>query len=204
MAVNDFDSVAPYYDCLSKLVFGESLLKAQAYHLKEIGDKDRVLILGGGTGKLLEYIPKSGELDFLEMSHRMLKRAKRRKFHRSINFIHTDFLEFNTDKRYEVIICPFFLDCFDEQSLHTVIVKAKELLSPNGKLIVTDFDRKGTNSLLLQSMLIFFKWFANLETTQLLDLKSFLKKNDFQENEIKIYKKGVFSALYYQVGKRKR
>ncbi|MEP5106138.1 MAG: methyltransferase type 12, partial [Ekhidna sp.] len=66
MVVNDFDFVAPIYDRLSKLVFGKSLIKAQAYHLKVIGDKDRVLILGGGTGKLLEFIPKSGELDFVE------------------------------------------------------------------------------------------------------------------------------------------
>ncbi|SNS54254.1 Methyltransferase domain-containing protein [Ekhidna lutea] len=204
MAVNDFDFIAPFYDRLSKLVFGESLIQAQAYHLKEIGDKDHVLILGGGTGKLLEYIPKSGELDFVEKSVRMLDRAKRRKFHGSINFIQSDFLEFESDKRYDVIICPFFLDCFDQQSLNTVIAKIKRLLSTNAKLIVVDFEKRKVNTLLLDSMLIFFRWCANLETIKLLDLRSFLKKNNFQENEIKFYHKGVFSALYYQVGKRKR
>ncbi|MEP0986231.1 class I SAM-dependent methyltransferase [Ekhidna sp.] len=204
MVVNDFDFVAPIYDRLSKLVFGKSLIKAQAYHLKVIGDKDRVLILGGGTGKLLEFIPKSGELDFVEMSHRMLDRAKRKKFHRSINLIHTDFLEFNTDKKYDVIICPFFLDCFEIQGLTKVIAKIRSQLKPDGKLIITDFERSNINSFILKIMLIFFKLFSKLETNRLLDIRAILKENGFNESETSFYKKGIFSALYYQVGKRKQ
>ena len=204
MAVNDFDFVAPFYDRLSKLVFGESLIQAQAYHLKEIGDNDRVLILGGGTGKLLEYIPKSGKLDFVEKSVRMLDRAKRRKFHGSINFIQADFLEFESDKRYEVIICPFFLDCFETQGLMKVIAKIRSQLKPDGKLIITDFERSSINPFLLMAMLIFFKLFSKLETNRLLDLRTLLKENGFKESQISLYKKGIFSALYYQVGKRKQ
>ncbi|WP_424962953.1 methyltransferase domain-containing protein [Ekhidna sp.] len=204
MAVNDFDSVAPFYDRISKLFFGGLLTIAQGYYLKEIGANDRVLILGGGTGKILKHVPNSEELDFVEKSQRMLDRAKKRRINRSVNYIQADFLEFESEKKYDVIICPFFLDCFGEQSLNTVIVKVKELLCTNGTLIVTDFDRKRIHPFLLESMLIFFDWFSNLEATQLIDLRSFLKKNGFEENGIKFYEKGVFSALYSPVSKMKQ
>lgn len=203
MAVNDFNLIAPFYDRLSSLVFGESLIKAQTYHLKEIGDKDRVLILGGGTGEILERMPPSGQIHFIEKSGEMLRRAKKRRTNERAHFIHEDFLNIELDKKYDVIICPFFLDCFSEHNLNMIIAKIRDRLYDDGILIVTDFDKKSIHSFLLQSMLIFFKRVSNLETSQLLDLRSFLKENDSQEKEIQIYKKGIFSALYSPVSKRK-
>ena len=197
MAVNDFDFVAPFYDRLSKLFFGKSLIKAQAYHLKVIGDKDRVLILGGGTGKLLEYIPKSGELDFVEKSVRMLDRAKRRKFHGSINFIQADFLEFDTDKGYDVIICPFFLDCFDSTNLRRVIAKCKNLLKPSGRLIVADFNHDVSNRLILKLMHMFFALVSNLESSKLQNIHAEIISSGFDLSKEKFLNQNqLFSRLY--------
>ncbi|MEP5105082.1 MAG: class I SAM-dependent methyltransferase, partial [Ekhidna sp.] len=134
----------------------------------------------------------------------MIWKANKRLVNRSINFHQQDFFEFESQKKYDVIVCPFFLDCFEIQGLTKVIAKIRSQLKPDGKLIITDFERSNINSFILKIMLIFFKLFSKLETNRLLDIRAILKENGFNESETSFYKKGIFSALYYQVGKRKQ
>ena len=94
MAVNDFNFIAPFYDVLARIVFGNAILKAQTTHLSEINENDQVLILGGGTGKLLEHIPFCDRVDYVEKSEKMIRIAKRRLVNRSVNFVNHDFLNY--------------------------------------------------------------------------------------------------------------
>ena len=203
MAVNDFDFIAPFYDRLAKLVFGKSLLEAQLAHISEISEKDHVLVLGGGTGQILEYIPFCQNVDYVEKSKQMIRRAERRQVNLSINFIQQSFLSVELDKQYDIIICPFFLDCFDQSSLNTVVTKIRSMLDNEGKLLVSDFDKERVNKILLKFMLVFFKAVARLGSNKLLCIRSELKENFFEEGKITFCKKGVFSGLYYPVNRKK-
>lgn len=203
MAVNDFDSIAPFYDRLAKLVFGKSLLNAQIAHISEIREKDHVLVLGGGTGEILEHIPFCKSVDYVEKSKQMIRRAERRQINLSINFIQQSFLTVELDKQYDIIICPFFLDCFDHSNLNYVVGKIESLLNTDGRLLVIDFDKERVNKILLKSMFLFFVAVARLATSELLNIRSELQKNSFVENKIAFGKKGIFSAIYSPVNKRK-
>jgi ubiquinone/menaquinone biosynthesis C-methylase UbiE len=56
MKLNGFDSIAGIYDVLAKLVFGQSIQRAQTHFLPNARNCTSILVLGGGTGWLLRHI----------------------------------------------------------------------------------------------------------------------------------------------------
>ena len=79
---NNYDRIARYYDTLSRLVFFRSQIKAQTDQLQVIPPGSRILIVGGGTGWILEEIAKvqaSGlSITYVEISEEMLRLSKER------------------------------------------------------------------------------------------------------------------------------
>lgn len=196
LVVNDFDSVARFYDALAYLVFGNSIQHVQHAHLEWIRKNDGVLILGGGTGKLLPAIPPCRKIDYVEKSNRMLRKAKSREVSNSITFIHSDFTEHAFENKYDVIICPFFLDCFSKDNLIKVLNKCQFLMNSGGSLIVSDFQKTNSNAWLLYLMQRFFRVLTNLDSHKLPDIDHHLKAHSFILKEMSVGKHGLFSGLY--------
>lgn len=193
--MNNFNYIASIYDALAKSVFGNSIDESTNHYLDQIKSDDTVLIVGGGTGKLLENLPHCKKVVFIEKSSRMLDRAKGRDIQIPTKFVHGDFLDQELSG-FGVVICPFFLDCFNHENLKRVVSKIGNALSPDGKLIVTDF-QKGTNDLLLVAMHLFFTVFANLESRKLKDIHSELLNHSFRPlREAFFYKNMIFSRVY--------
>jgi tRNA (cmo5U34)-methyltransferase len=76
-----FNTIAPFYDFLVRLVFQQRLQEAQESLLVQIPEKGRVLILGGGTGwvltRLLELKPEVS-IVYVEVSEKMLALSQQR------------------------------------------------------------------------------------------------------------------------------
>ena len=172
------------YDFLARLVFGPAILKSQVAFLDEIKEGNRVLILGGGTGRLLEYISAQNVIVYyVEPSTKMLTRAQKRNCNAEVNFHQSRFEDFQNDDNYDVIICPFFLDLFSEVHLKEILAKIKDCLKSEGKLIVSDFSSRVKGRypiLLLKLMHVFFRMTSNMESRQLLDHDWFLLELGFQ------------------------
>lgn len=197
MAVNDFDFIAPFYDQLQRLIFGKALLNAQIAHISEIRESDNILILGGGTGEILEHLPLCENIDYVEKSHLMIRLAKRRLVNRPVDFISEDFLNFQSDRKYNIIICPFFLDCFGEENLLTVISICKQKLTSGGKMIVIDFAKNSSDSWIVKLMHFFFRITANLESRNLKNIHIQMLYSDFQLIDEKFsHRNKLFSRLY--------
>lgn len=195
--MNDFNLIASFYGFLSRAVFGDSLIESQTSFSHYFKTESDILILGGGTGKLLELIPQVKSIDYLEKSEKMIERAKRRKGKNSVSFLHEDFLEFQSGKKYNVILCPFFLDCFNETNLKKSITKVKSLLKKDGNLVVSDFEVGSTNRILNKAMHLFFRFTANLESKELKPIHSHIVDQNFSLVEEKFFhKKMIFSRLY--------
>ena len=197
MAVNNFDRIAPVYDSLARLVFGSGILKSQIRFLDHIEWSDRVLILGGGTGELLEYLPKCRQVDFVEKSDKMIARAKSRAVNQPVHFILKDFFEFDSTITYDVILCPFFLDCFNQEYLENGVKKLRRHLKKGGKLIVSDFDEKETGRILSSLMHLFFNVSANLQSKRLKEIHSEIITNEFSMIREDFFNQNmIFSRLY--------
>lgn len=196
MAVNQFDRIVFLYDSLARLVFDNQIHNSQIHFIDTIEKQDKVLVIGGGTGKLLESIPECRKLVFVEKSSKMLGRAKKRSSVKAIDFIHSDFFEFDSSYKFDVIICPFFLDCFNESNLDLVIKRIKSMLNDGGSLLIADFTTR-ISFVLSSTMHVFFRLIANLEARKLLDIHSFILNNRFfVVSEGFFYRKGIFSRHY--------
>ena len=81
MLERNYDSIALIYDRLARLVYGRSLVNAQLYLLDAIPAEAHVLIVGGGTGWVLEEITKrhpSGlSIDYIDAASKMVALAKK-------------------------------------------------------------------------------------------------------------------------------
>lgn len=197
MAINDFDLLAPYYDRIAKLIFGNQLLRTQTLFLNEIKREDKVLILGGGTGELLYDIPMCDKIHFVEKSHRMIERAATRRLKIKVDFIAEDFHDFSASGTYDLIICPFFLDCFSEDNLKVILKKIKSVLKPNGHLIVSDFQKTSSNTLTLKLMHAFFHVFSKLDAKHLLNIHDMVIQVGFEVTKEKfLHRNQLFSRLY--------
>lgn len=175
----NFDRITPIYDVLARAVFGRALERAQAVFLNRIPAGASVLVVGGGTGWLLEPLLANGQLSrivYLEASARMLARTTRRVLNRqllgTVEFRLGDETTLQLDERFDVVITPFVLDLFTAQTLRTrLLPRLRTALKLGGQWLVTDFvpgigwGRKT----LIQAMIWFFRLTANIEAHQLAD-----------------------------------
>lgn len=193
----NYDTIAPFYDRLKRLIFGSQLDRAESYYLDRIGPNAKVLILGGGSGSNLNLIDQEANITFVELSQVMIKKAR---IHRAYNvrFINTDFLQFENGDYYDWIICPFFLDVFAEEDLDRVIKRISSIASSQASIIVTDFQSKKIwHSIFSFLMYVFFKLVTNMKPLQLLNIHKYLKNNFLRTKEESFFMSGfIFSRIY--------
>lgn len=182
------------------MVFGRSLERAQAAFLTELRPKANVLIVGGGTGKILELLPEGLDLqiDYVEMSKSMLERAKNR-FSKG-NHVQLICEDIRMVKgQYDFVITNFFLDCFEGDKLDGVMVHIYALLKEDGYWLVTDFAPpvNARQRILLWTMHTFFQLVARLESKNLQDIKGRLGYVGLTMSKEAFFSKHlIFSAVF--------
>ena len=198
----DFSQVAPVYDPLANLVFGKTLMEATKSGFSVILPGDSVLILGGGTGKVLELLDELGiplNVWFLDSSEGMLELARKRRVENiDIQFIHADARGYSLPQSYDIILTPFFLDCFTTEEL-VQLRRWIYSLKSDGHWLFADF--VPTNSWIkdrfLELMSLFFRLSAGLKMSRTPDYDQFfrgmslIQKESFYGNmiESRVYQK---------------
>lgn len=179
----NYDNAAWFYDRLSRLVYGRTLINAQAALLHLIPAGSKVLVAGGGTGQILEEISKihsSGlTIAYVELSENMLALSKKRNFgNNTVSFINSPVEEAALAAGFDVIITAFLFDNFLPVTLNRVFYHLHHLLKTSGLWINTDFQLTGKwwQVALLKSMYLFFKVLGCMETQKLSDIKPYFKK----------------------------
>lgn len=184
----NFNLVAPVYDLLGQLMFGQNLKQAQETHLDilERDDVNEVLILGGGTGWILESIKKIKKplsVTYIEASQQMMKLSQQRD-HSDLNVefvLSASHLNLSQGRQYDLVITNFYLDVFPQPQLSEVLAHVSEHIRQGGYWIMTDFaqpERK-SQKILLKMMFCFFRVFSGLRNRRLDDYaRLILSKRD--------------------------
>jgi tRNA (cmo5U34)-methyltransferase len=209
-----FDRVASIYDQLAKLVFGKSIREAQRYFLTEIQEGSQVLIIGGGTGWILQDLSrlKNCSITYLEASSAMLKVAEQHYIRLQAKFSSQNteviFVEGSVSAlpplaTFRVIISFFLLDVYANPEARMLMKTLKTMLQPSGIWLYADFEKsenpikKAWQIPFLWLMYRFFQLTTNLENNRLPDLKQL-----FNELELTLKKQHSFyhtfirSAVY--------
>lgn len=193
--MNNFNSIASYYDVLANLIFGKVLDQAAFKYLDIVKEDSNVLVLGGGTGRILGRIPKCNSITYVDSAVEMVVRSRRVGGER-ITYVVDDFRKWKPERKYDVIVCLFFLDCFDRNGLNEVLEKVDASLTTKGIFLVADF-QDGSGSLLMIAMHVFFRLFAGLEAKRLLNIhEHILQKNFSVQSEEFFHKNMIFSRVY--------
>lgn len=199
--MNNFNLVSPFYEFLKKIVFGSKLKIAEKYYAGLLKSGDRVLIIGGGNGDILNHINSGCFVDYVELSKVMISNATKQQYDGEIHMINDNFLTVSLKKKYDWIIANFFLDVFNEENLIKAGEKLYLLLKEDGQLIVTDFypvSEKGVR-ILLKVMHLFFKLVSDLESNSLKNIPYFLLKCGFEVSQHKFWAhRKIFSFIFFK------
>ncbi|SOD81450.1 class I SAM-dependent methyltransferase [Spirosoma fluviale] len=200
----NFNWIAPVYDALAFLVFGRKLQRAQGIFLDRIPPKASVLLVGGGTGWLLEQLLvrcKPERVLYLETSSQMVARATRRMARKSLPgtviFWVGDETTLDPSNQFDVILTPFLLDLFNEQTLQNRLIPSLlRVLKPGGMWLVTDFVLPPAwwQKVLLWTMIRFFRLIAGIETRTLANWQQCLTDAGLSHQARKPQVDGMVSA----------
>lgn len=202
MKLNGFNKIASVYDRLAKTVYGNSIIDAQKYFLDKITGHSKILILGGGTGWILQEIfehKPDVEIYYIEASSKMILLAKEKIDDKKIHFIHGTENDIPQQIRFDVVITNFYLDLFSDDSIQSVLQKIKTSLSPKAQWIVTDFvNEKNWQRFLLKVMYIFFRLASNIESKKLADWENKILTVGGKEIGSKKFYKGFINTKLFQ------
>lgn len=204
---NNYDPVAGYYDLLCRLVFGRTEIDAQVGMLRFVRPGNKLLIVGGGTGWILEKIaaifPAGLDITYVECSVRMMRLARRRKWGgNTVKFILLPVEEFLTDERYDCILTGFLFDNFYQDHAERIVRGLDGLLKEGGFWLYADLyypPRGGRwwHGLLLRSMYWAARWLCRVEANVLPDMAGCFAVMGYKQITSSSYYGGFIQAIVY-------
>jgi len=203
MPVN-YDPAVWFYDPLSRFIFGRALINAQLYFLKYIKINSNIIIVGGGTGWILEEIsskiPTGLKITYVETSEKMIIRSKKRFIaNNEVVFINQPIEVINGLSPFDIVITPFLFDNFKDEIADKLFYHLHKLQKPGGLWLFSDFQpgKSLWQKLLLKSMLLFFGRFCGVEATKLPEMSQKFTSNSYlvidQQN---FYRNFIISIIY--------
>ncbi len=203
MAAN-YNNSAWFYDALSRVVYGRSLVRAQVWLLEYVPENANILIVGGGTGWILEELtrvhPSGLTITYVEVAANMVALSKKRiTGNNHVSFITNAIENVVLPMDFDVVITPFLFDNFTEQTLQRVFCHIHKALKPGGIWLNCDFQLTGRwwQNVLLKTMFVFFRVICKIEASQLPDINTrFEEKNYKMVDEKTFFGKFVLSRVY--------
>lgn len=145
--------------------------RSQRHFLKRLPPARSVLVLGGGSGWILEDIARDirpTTICYVEASAWMLQKARGRQVASQVTYIHGTENEVPAYHQFDLVITNFFLDMFDENGVRCMAERVHDHLATNGIWMVTDFTCRNTfHRALLFIMYRFFSITTGLQQRSL-------------------------------------
>ena len=186
------------------MVYGKALTNAQGYLVRFIPADAHILIVGGGTGWVLEEITKihpSGlSIIYIDASAKMTALANTRQVGKNkVTFITSPVESVILDGAFEVVLTPFLFDNFTDNSLRKIFSTIDSHMKPGGKWLHCDFQNTNVfwQKWLLKIMYFFFKVCCGIEASQLPDTDSCFTEFEYEVMTQKAFMSGfVMSTIY--------
>ena len=205
---NNYDPIASVYDTLSRMVFFRSQVKAQLHQLHYLSAGQRILVVGGGTGWILDEISKLHRtgltITYVEISAGMLELSKKRDTAaHSVTFIHSPIEECSIEGMYDVVITAFLFDNFMEKKVGQVFHQLHTQLNRDGLWLFTDFfyaEKSGRKwqLYLLKLMYWFFRKVSDVEAKALVHTERYFMEKGYRVLQEQYYYGKFIQSIVYQ------
>jgi ubiquinone/menaquinone biosynthesis C-methylase UbiE len=205
---NNYDPVARYYDLLTQLVFGQTEIDAQVGLLRFVEAGSRLLIVGGGTGWILEKIealcPPGLLITYVEPSAVMMALARKRKWGGNrVSFVPLPVERFVTDERFDCILTGFLFDNFRQEKAAQVVRELDGLLVGGGHWLFADLyysPKVGPwwQGWLLRSMYWSARLICGVEANRLPDMEGVFGAVGYAVVCTSVYYRGFIRSVVYR------
>lgn len=205
-----FDAIAPWYQVLEWIAFGDDLQRCRVASLREIAAPRRALVVGEGNGRFLCELLLAHpeiEVDCIDASQRMLQLARKRIEDElpgrspSVRFLHQDIESWAPPERhYDLLVTHFFLDCFPEPALTEIIRKLVHAATEDANWLLGDFSipRDGLARLRarcwLTAMYSLFRVTTRIQASALVDPTPFMRAEGFALIRQHLFRKGMLKS----------
>ena len=166
----NYNNSAWFYDTLSRIVYGRAVINAQIYLLQFIPANTNILIVGGGTGWILEKITarrnKGLQITYVEIAENMMSLSKRRNTgENTVIFINDAIENVTLTADFDIVLTPFLFDNFIPKTLQNIFAHVHPALKPGGLWLNCDFQCTGKwwQKVLLRLMFLFFRAICGIE-----------------------------------------
>ncbi|SFA91377.1 Ubiquinone/menaquinone biosynthesis C-methylase UbiE [Algoriphagus aquimarinus] len=193
-----YSFLAPFYNHLTKLVFGDQLMLAKAHFVEELSSK-KILIIGGGDG--LDYLGFQAQLsgEYWEISHAMLSKAKVNLVKSSLTY-HLDFFQAEKGKLFDEVWLHFVLDTMKDEEIHSLLGEIRKSIKPAGRIYLSDFfaPKNFYQRFMHRSMITFFRLVTKHKRASIPDYEKIFLANNWKKNSEKKFLKGWVKAQIWQ------
>jgi len=164
-----------------------------------------VLIAGGGAGWELEELSKtypSGlTIAYIDASEKMTQLAAKRKIAgNQVTFITSPVETAVIARTFDIILTPFLLDNFSDESLQKIFPLLDRHLHAHGTWLYCDFVNTNVfwQKALLKSMYLFFRAFCGIEATKLPDAEACFARYHYKVIGQKFFLHKFITATVYK------
>jgi ubiquinone/menaquinone biosynthesis C-methylase UbiE len=198
-----FDRLSLFYDLLVKLVFGRTIRESQICLIEEVGDRENWLVLGGGTGWVLEEIFKvhpQAKITYIEVSQNMINQAHKRRATGRVDYILGSIDEIPSGRKYDVVVTAFFWDMFHANRAMKMKQEIDLKLKNDAFWLCADF--KNTDiwwqKILMRVMYWFFKVTCRIEASELPEFSQIFDKGKHEVLFQKTFHHGMIESTLYK------
>ena len=217
-AERGYDRLAPWYRWFERIRFGGTLQQARVAMLPKLASATNVLFLGDGDGRLLtEFVQRypNARITSVDISSRMLALQQRRVQtvfnerttleHPQLDWHHADVQNMELPQcSFDLVVTSFFLDCFEEDPLLTVMHKIESWIAPGAVWYTVEFRmpdhglRQTWARFWLFVMHVFFFLTTGLRNRHLLDFTSHFETLGFQQTSSERFHFDMIESTLYQ------
>ena len=195
----NFDPLARIYRWMEYLSFGPMLERCRFHFLSRCLKARQALVLGDGDGRFTARLLAANPLvqaDAIDSSAAMLAQLRRRVFRDSphvearLHTIQADLRSFHpSQKKYDLLISHFFLDCLTEEEVAALAKRLLPHLTPDVIWLISEFSipetgwQRAGSQLLVRFLYLAFSWMTGLRIHRLPDYAPVLRHHGFRRRQ---------------------
>ena len=211
-ARQNFNSVARAYKALEFLAFGGDLERARFSHISRLVGLQEVLILGDGDGRFahkLASLDPQIRLHCIDHSASMIALSKDRMktvaSPERVVFTQADATHYTFETgRYDAVTTLFFLDCFRNDQVESLVPKIAGSLKNNALWLFSDFQiapkglARWRSQIWVGVLYTFFRWQTGITARSLPASEAIIAQNGFAEVGTAGYQAGLLRSAVFK------
>jgi SAM-dependent methyltransferase len=184
------DRIARWYRWLEYAAFGGALRRRRDAFLFELGNPQKVLVLGDGDGRFLQVFQAlypQARIDAVDVSEKMIELAKARA--ERVDFHLCDAREFIFDGEYDLAVAHFFFDCFEEMEIQAMLGRIN-----TKSWLISEFRNTKWSWPVLRGLYFFFRVSTGLQTRALPGHRKILEKLGYRMEKEQTALRGLLAS----------